>query len=199
MVFGLAQEEHPEKPGLFAEHRQAPLLLETPVLLQTRSVDLGAPHAHDHRPCSAFAITGRPALSRSGPSFCSFTAPRVHRTTFLTIEVLPFYDPPAGHFDKRVDPRNPPSLYREAGWGGIDRRMERGVEIDSWPGFSDALSSVRAVLEEAHLSSTGHRFGAAASPQLAVELVDVSLDRAHRDEELTGDLLVGIAGGDERE
>jgi len=24
--------------------------------------------------CSAFAITGRPALSRSGPSFCAYTA-----------------------------------------------------------------------------------------------------------------------------
>jgi hypothetical protein len=46
--------------------------------------------------------------------------PRGHRTTFLTIEVLPFYDPPAGHFDKRVDPRNPLSLYREAGWSDID-------------------------------------------------------------------------------
>jgi hypothetical protein len=26
-------------------------------------------------------------------------------------------------------------LYREAGWGGIDRRMERGVEINPWPVF----------------------------------------------------------------
>src|SRR5688572_18843873 len=82
MVFGLTQEEHPEKSGLFAEHRQAPLLLKTPVLLQTRSVDLGAPQAHDHCPCSAFAITGRPALSRSGPSFCLFTAPRATAPLF---------------------------------------------------------------------------------------------------------------------
>ena len=193
MVFGLAQEEHPEKPGLFAEHRQAPLLLETPVLFETRSVDLGAPHAHYHRPCSAFAITGRPALSRSGPSFCSFTAPRSHRTTLLTIEVLPFYEPPAGHFDKRVDPRNPPSLYREAGWSGIDRTMDRGVEVDPLAGFSDALSSVRAVLEEAHLSGAGYSLGAAASPQLAVEVVDVGLHGGHRDEEPARDLLVGHA------
>ena len=113
--------------------------------------------------------------------------------------MLPFYDPPAGHFDKRVDPRNPLSLYREAGWSDIDRRMDRGVEIDSWPGFSDALSSACTVLEEAHLSSTGHRLGAAASPQLAVEVVDVGLDGARRDEELVGYLRVGVAGGDERE
>ena len=55
------------------------------------------------------------------------------------------------------------------------------------------------MLEEAHLCSTGHRLGAAASPQLAVEVVYVGLDGAHRDEELTGYLLVGVAGGDERE
>src|SRR5829696_8601080 len=134
MVFGLAQEEHPEKPGLFAEHRQAPLLLETPVLLQTRSVDLGAPHAHDHRPCSAFAITGRPALSRSGPSFCSFTAPRGHRATFLTIEVFPFYDPPAGHFDKRVDPRNLPSLYRRPVGVASTKRWIGGWRSIRWRG-----------------------------------------------------------------
>src|SRR5688572_32455950 len=77
--------------------------------------------------------------------------------------------------------------------------MERRVEIDSWPGFSDALSSVRAVLEEAHLSGTGHRLGAAASPQLAVEVVYVGLYGGHRDEEPARDLLVGHAGGDERQ
>ena len=124
---------------------------------------------------------------------------RGDRTTFLTIEVLPFYDPPAGHFDKRVAPRYPSSLYREADWSDIDQTMDRGVEVDPLAGFSDALSSVRAVLEETHLSGTGHRLGAAASPQLAVEVVNVGLDRAHRDEELTVDLIVGIAGSDERE
>jgi hypothetical protein len=128
VVFGLSQEEHPEKPGLFVEHRHAPLLLETSVRF-ARWVDLRVPHAHDHRPFSAFAITGCLALFRSRHSFCLFTTPRGHSTTFLTIDVLPSYGRPAGHVDRWGDPRNPPSFYREASWSGIDRRMDRGVEI----------------------------------------------------------------------
>src|SRR5215218_2040984 len=125
MVFGLPQEEHPEKRGLFAEHRQTPLLLETPELLHARRDDLGAPHAHYHRPAprSPSPVVRRCLVADLHSAHTP--RPRGHRTTFLTIEVLPFYDPPAGHFDKRVDPRNPLSLYREAvgvtsteGWTG---------------------------------------------------------------------------------
>ncbi len=59
--------------------------------------------------------------------------------------------------------------------------------------------SLRARLEEAHLPGAGQSLGAAAGIQLAVEVVDVGLDRARRDEELMCDLLVGPAGGDEGE
>ena len=66
--------------------------------------------------------------------------------------------------------------------------MSPAMRIDPLPGFSDALSSIGDVLEKVHLSSTGHRLGAAARPQLAVEVVDVGLDRAYRDEEFACDL-----------
>jgi hypothetical protein len=48
VIFGVSQEEHLEKPGLFVEHRQAPPPLEAPVLLQARRVDLRAPDTQDH-------------------------------------------------------------------------------------------------------------------------------------------------------
>ena len=54
-------------------------------------------------------------------------------------------------------------------------------------------------LEEVHLSGAGHRLGAAARPQLAVEAVDVGLDGARRDEELARNLSIGVARCDERE
>src|SRR5829696_3376368 len=59
--------------------------------------------------------------------------------------------------------------------------------------------SLEFLSDEVQIPGAGQRLGSAARPQLAVEAVDVGLYRAHRDEELTGDLLVGIAGGDERE
>src|SRR5215217_607024 len=59
--------------------------------------------------------------------------------------------------------------------------------------------SLEFLSDEVQIPGAGQRLGTAARPQLAVETVDVGLDGAHRDAELTGDLLVGIAGGDERE
>src|SRR5215212_4290152 len=54
------------------------------------------------------------------------------------------------------------------------------------------------VLEETHLSSTGHRLGAAVRAEFSIEVVDVGLDRAQRDEQPASNFPVGIARGDER-
>ena len=54
------------------------------------------------------------------------------------------------------------------------------------------------VLEQIQLSGPCHRLRAAVRVELAVEVVEVGLDGAHADEELGGDLAVGLAGGYER-
>src|SRR5688572_21208860 len=52
-------------------------------------------------------------------------------------------------------------------------------------------------LNEPELSGSRHCLCAAVGVELAVEVVDVGLDRAHADEELCGDPAVTLAGGDE--
>ncbi len=58
--------------------------------------------------------------------------PRGHRTTFLTIEVLPSNDHMVKRFvENRLTTRT--TLFvLEGRAGGIVRRVERGVEIDVW-------------------------------------------------------------------
>jgi hypothetical protein len=60
-------------------------------------------------------------------------------------------------------------------------------------------SGFGAALEEAHLPGAGHRLGAATSPQLAVEVVEVGLDGARLDEELLRYIFIRLTGGDECE
>src|SRR3712207_165879 len=108
------------------------------------------------------------------------------------------------------------------GWDGIGQRVDRAVEIfvgglsrpcggPLWRNARDDLctqllrgrlpdpESVESLSGKVQVPGAGHRLGAAASPQLAVEAVDVRLDGARRDEELGCDLLVGVARDDERE
>src|ERR671917_2307301 len=61
------------------------------------------------------------------------------------------------------------------------------------------LESVESLSDNIQLPGAGYGLGAAARPQLAVEAVNVGLDRAERDEKFGCDLLVGFTGGDERE
>jgi hypothetical protein len=107
--------------------------------------------------------------------------------------------------------------YRPAGWRDIHRKVDRGVEILVL-GSSQSLvrraeippiSSKRTrvvvgcfgtpwrSLEQFELPGPCHRLRAAVGVELAVEVVDVGLDRAHADEELLGDPAVALAGGDE--
>src|SRR5215208_1096325 len=94
-------------------------------------------------------------------------------------------------------------LPRSSHWPG---RSVGAVSAEGWIGgwrsFAWKVWGVRAKvtrLEEVHLPGAGYSLGAAARPQLAVEVVDVGLDGADGDEELACDLPVGLAGGDERE
>src|SRR5919107_5462361 len=105
--------------------------------------------------------------------------------------------------------------YRPAGWRDIHRKVDRGVEI-LVPGPYKSLARraqipsisskrTRVVvgcfgtpwrsLEQFELPGPCHRLRAAVRVELAVEVVEVGLDGAHADEELGGDLTVGLAGG----
>jgi hypothetical protein len=121
-------------------------------------------------------------------------APMSQRIVFI-IEVLPSYDRLVERFPRTARRRGPRSIYR-----GTKRAASAEGWIGGWRSIrcrvSDAVSSVCAVLEEVHLSSTGHRLGAAMCPQLAVEVVDVRLNRDYRDKELACYLPVGVAGCD---
>jgi hypothetical protein len=55
------------------------------------------------------------------------------------------------------------------------------------------------LLDQVQVPGPRDRLRAAARPQLAVEVVEVSLDGAHADEELSGDPTVGLARGHELE
>src|SRR5829696_10198586 len=57
----------------------------------------------------------------------------------------------------------------------------------------------RRLLDQIQLYGAGYSLGTATRPQLAVEVVDVRLDRTQRDEEATCDLPVGLASGDKPE
>jgi hypothetical protein len=56
-----------------------------------------------------------------------------------------------------------------------------------------AVRELRRLLDQIQLPGAGYSLGAAAHPQLAVEVIDVGLDRTQRDEEATCDLHVGLA------
>src|SRR5215204_6309861 len=62
-----------------------------------------------------------------------------------------------------------------------------------------AVREFRRLLDQIQIPGAGYSLGAAAHPQLAVEVVDVRLDRTQRDEEATCDLPVGLASGDKPE
>jgi hypothetical protein len=54
-----------------------------------------------------------------------------------------------------------------------------------------------AALQQAEFPGPDERLGSAARVELAVDVVEVLLDRAHRDDELAGDPGIRPAGGDE--
>src|ERR671911_1902480 len=62
-----------------------------------------------------------------------------------------------------------------------------------------AVREPRRLLDQIQIPGAGYSLGAATRLQLAVEVVDVGLDRTQRDEEATCDLPVGLAGGDKPE
>ena len=53
------------------------------------------------------------------------------------------------------------------------------------------------MLEQVQFARAEQRLGAALHVELAVDVVDVLLDRADRDDELVGDRLIGEASGDQ--
>jgi hypothetical protein len=65
------------------------------------------------------------------------------------------------------------------------------------PGAHPARVAECRLTQQVQLAGPGDGLGAVGGPELAVDVVDVRLDRAHRDEEVFGDLGVGPTGGQE--
>src|SRR5215210_6206767 len=76
-------------------------------------------------------------------------------------------------------------------YGRVRGRTYRDSSV---PGQGWVESSLR---EHSMLASPGEGFGAVACVELAVDVARVGLDRAHGDEEVSGDLRVGPAGGEQ--
>ncbi len=70
----------------------------------------------------------------------------------------------------------------------------REVSLGQYP----ALVAKRRLTQQVHLASLGDGLGAIGCSELAVDVVDVRLNRAHRDEEVACDLGVGASGSQER-
>ena len=64
----------------------------------------------------------------------------------------------------------------------------REVSLGQYP----ALVAERRLTQQVHLASPGDGLGAIGCSELAVDVVDVRLNRAHRDEEVACDLGVGV-------
>jgi hypothetical protein len=58
-----------------------------------------------------------------------------------------------------------------------------------------AFRTPGALLDQVQLPGSRQGLRTASRVELAVDVVDVGLDRAHADEELGGDLAVGLASG----
>lgn len=68
--------------------------------------------------------------------------------------------------------------------------MYLGVHRGSWPGAWGCSEGWSAVLDQAELVCPHERLGAALDRQFAVEVIDMSLDRADGDDQRVGDILV---------
>src|ERR687893_173448 len=92
--------------------------------------------------------------------------------------------------------RTPRSL--EAFPGSIATHEVQALAVcrpGSWP----ARGAGRRSAQQAHLPGPGCGLGAVGGAELAVDVVEVGLDRAERDEEVAGDLGIRTPGGQESE
>lgn len=92
------------------------------------------------------------------------------------------------------------------GWRSIHCRSSRKRSRASMPCYANSRNKRSrqepgrgCASEEVHLPRAGYCLGAAARPQLAVEVVDVGLDVTNADKQLGGDPTVTLAGGYELE
>jgi hypothetical protein len=96
----------------------------------------------------------------------------------------------AGNF-ARVKWRRQRTIQRSGCWLGAHRASPEG-----WDRLR--LGQLRSVgLEEVKLTRARERLGAALYLELAVDVVDVALDRAERDNKRIGDHLIGMTLGDQ--